>query len=142
MRFKKLSRAKKIVIVSVSIVIVIAIIVLLNFPKILNFYVENVLGKNYTQLTGEPEVGKMYAIDIDGAVSSDGSKWQGYFKKGSENKVIVYFYGGGFSVNNYTAARSMDVEGGFYNPRFASGLNVMTRSMEKLGLLKDSDEKR
>ena len=88
------------------------------------------MGNEFPQLTGEPETGEWYAIDIPGAVSSDGTKWQGYLRKGSENKVVVCFYGGGVSVDEYTAARSQDVEGGFYNPRITTGLNIMAHSMQ------------
>lgn len=92
------------------------------------------IGRDLPQLQGNPEVGKWYTLDVGNAVSSDGSKWQGYFRKGSENRVVLYFYGGGFSVNDYTAARSMDVEGGFYNPRLNPGLNVMTYAIRKWGI--------
>lgn len=135
-----MSKKKKVILVSVFIFVVILVVALFNFENILNFYLEHTMGKNYPQLNGEPKIGEMYAIDIDGAVSSDGSKWQGYFKKGSENKVIVYFYGGGVSTNEYTAIRSMDVEGGFYNPRMNTGLNVMTSAMQKWGFLKSAKD--
>ena len=118
----------------ISILAVIFVIVALCFDSILNAVINLTAGKELPQLAGEPEVGEWYAIDIDEAVSSDGSKWQGYFRKGSENKVVLYFYGGGFSVNKYTAARSMDVEGGFYNPRLNTGLNVMTTAIRKWGI--------
>lgn len=98
------------------------------------------MGKDLPELTCEPEIGKWYAVDINDAVSSDGSKWQGYFRKGSENKVVLYFYGGGFSVNDYTAARSMDVEGGFYNPRMNTGLNVMTYAIKEWGIGNSAEE--
>lgn len=64
----------------------------------------------------------------------------GDFRKGSENKVLLYFYGGGFSVNDFTAARSMDVEGGFYNPRLGKGLNVMTYAIRKWGIGNSADD--
>lgn len=115
----------------ISILAVIFVVVALCFDSILNVVMNQTMGKDLPQLEGSPEIGKWYAIDIDEAVSSDGSKWQGYFRKGSENKVVLYFYGGGFSVNEYTAARSMDVEGGFYNPRLNTGLNVMTTAIRK-----------
>ncbi len=79
-------------------------------------------------------------MNSDKAVSSDGSKWQGYIRKSSENKVIVYFCGGSFSVNDFTAARYMDIKGGFYNPRFNIGLNVMTTSITIWGIGKSSKE--
>jgi len=47
--------------------------------------------------------GDIYLVTPDGAVTSTGSQWLGAFKKGSENKLIVFFYGGGVSVDAYTA---------------------------------------
>lgn len=129
-----MSKKKKTIICVVSILAVILVAATLFADNIMNAIINKTMGKDLPQLEGEPEVGKWYAIDIDNAVSSDGSKWQGYFRKGSENKVVLYFYGGGFSVNDYTAARSMDVEGGFYNPRLNTGLNVMTYAIKEWGI--------
>lgn len=131
MKRKKIIRIVPII---AAVLIVCVAVVALNLENIMNFFVEQTMGKDMPQLTGEPETGKWYAVDIDDAVSSDGSRWQGYFRKGSENSVIVYFYGGGFSVNDYTAARSMDIEGGFYNARLNSGLNVMTYAIKEWGI--------
>lgn len=135
---KKSKKKKLICIFSVTVVVI--LIVALSFNSILNFIVNKAMGKDLPQLTGEPEIGKWYAVDIDNTVSSDGSKWQGYFRKGSENKVVLYFYGGGFSVNDYTAARSMDVESGFYNPRLNTGLNVMTYAIKEWGIGNSAEE--
>lgn len=118
----------------ISIFVVILAAAAVCFEPIMNQIMNRTMGKDLPQLEGEPEVGTWYAIDIDTAISSDGSKWQGYFRKGSENKIVLYFYGGGFSVNDYTAARSMDVEGGFYNPRLNTGLNVMTSAIREWGI--------
>lgn len=35
--------------------------------------------------------------------TSEGGKYRAFFKKGSENKVMVYFAGGGVSINEETA---------------------------------------
>ena len=113
-------RKKKLICIF-SVTAVLILIVALSFNSILNFVVNKTMGKDLPELTCEPEIGKWYAVDINDAVSSDGSKWQGYFRKGSENKVVLYFYGGGFSVNDYTAARSMDVEGGFLQSPYEYG---------------------
>lgn len=129
-----MSQKKKKIICVVSILAVVLVAVALFADNIMNAVINKTMGKDLPQLEGEPEVGEWYAIDIDNAVSSDGSKWQGYFRKGSENKVVLYFYGGGFSVNDYTAARSMDVKGGFYNPRLNTGLNVMTYAIKEWGI--------
>ncbi|MDO4466379.1 MAG: pectin acetylesterase-family hydrolase [Bacillota bacterium] len=42
-------------------------------------------------------------IRVEEAYSSDGSDWNGLYKKGTENKTIVYFVGGGMSFS-----RNMD----------------------------------
>lgn len=133
-------KGKKKLICIFSVTVVVILIVTLSFNSILNFVVNKTMGKNLPQLTDDPEVGKWYVVDVDDAVSSDGSKWQGYFRKGSENKVVLYFYGGGFSVNDFTAARSMDVEGGFYNPRLNTGLNVMTYAIKEWGIGNSAEE--
>lgn len=119
---------------TVSVAAVILAALALGFQPIVNKMIDITMGGDFPQLEGTPEIGKWYAVDVDTAVSSDGSKWQGYFRKGSENKVVLYFYGGGFSVNDDTAARSMDVEGGFYNPRMNTGLNVMTYAIKEWGI--------
>lgn len=126
-------KAKRIL-CTVSMAAVILAALALGFKPIANKIIDITMGGDFLQLEGTPEIGKWYAVDVETAVSSDGSKWQGYFRKGSENKVVLYFYGGGFSVNDDTAARSMDVEGGFYNPRMNTGLNVMTYAIKEWGI--------
>lgn len=138
MKVKKISSKKKALIAGVTLVVLLGII--LNFESILGLGLNLTMGKEFTQLQGEPIVGEWYAKDIPDAVSSDGTRWQGYIRKGSENKVMVMFFGGGVSVDEFTAARSMDVEGGFYNPRITTGLNVMARAIAKWGIGNDSKD--
>ena len=57
----------------------------------------------HPELKGEPEIGKWYRITPEGTMSSDGSEWHGLIRLGSENKVVVYFFGGGVSINGYTS---------------------------------------
>lgn len=64
--------------------------------------------REFPELTSEPEVGKWYEITPDGAKSSDGGEWHGLFRKGSEDKVVVYFFGGGVSINEETSKRGSD----------------------------------
>ena len=73
--------------------------------------------KEFPELQGKPETGKWYEVAPEGAVSADGSPWHAFFKKGKENKFMVYFFGGGVSVDEYTAARGRSIvsEGGFYS---------------------------
>lgn len=71
----------------------------------------------FPELQGEPQTGKWYEITPEGAVSADGSPWHAFFKKGTSNKLMVYFLGGGVSIDEYTAARGRSIvsEGGFYS---------------------------
>lgn len=83
---------------------------------------------NHREITSNPKIGEWYRITPDGALSSDGSQWHGLMKLGDKDKVAVYFYGGGVSVDAYTAAWPEGTEegGGFYNPSIKNdGLEVM-----------------
>ena len=59
--------------------------------------------KTFPKLKGEPETGKWYEVPVKGAHSSDGSEWHGIFRKGTENKVVVYLFGGGVSITPETS---------------------------------------
>ncbi len=57
----------------------------------------------YPHLRKEPKSGKWYRITSPDMLSSDGSRYKAFFRKGSENKVLVYFAGGGVSISAETA---------------------------------------
>ena len=92
---KKKHRALKIfgIILAVILVLVLAIFIFLKMTFL----------KSFPELTGEPEIGKWYRITPENTKSSDGSEWHGIFRKGSENKVVVYFFGGGVSITGETS---------------------------------------
>ncbi len=71
-----------------------------HFPKV-----------KYNAITKELKENKWYRVDVDEGKSSDGSEWYSYIKRGSENKLMIYFQGGGVSVNEYTASND------FYNKK-------------------------
>ena len=52
---------------------------------------------------------KWYRKDLEGAVSSDGKPYSITFKKGTVNKLMVFFFGGGLSWNEETAARPITI---------------------------------
>ncbi len=60
------------------------------------------------EITDNPDVGRWYRITPEGAVCSDGAQWHGLFRKGTENKVLIDFYGGGVSLNDYTDSRGSE----------------------------------
>lgn len=57
----------------------------------------------YPKLKAGPAVGKWYRVTGSGMKDSEGGSYHALFKKGSENKVMIYFAGGGVSINEETA---------------------------------------
>lgn len=95
MEKKKHRKLKKILLILGCVIVILAIgtFVLLK----------NTFLKSFPKLTGEPEIGKWYEAAVEGTQSSDGSEWHGIFKKGAENKVVIYFFGGGVSITPDTS---------------------------------------
>ena len=62
---------------------------------------------SYPELKGTPEIGQWYQVTPEGTISSNGTEWHGIFRKGKENKVVVYFFGGGVSITPETRTMSM-----------------------------------
>ncbi len=58
---------------------------------------------NYPKLKKEPKIGKWSRVSDSVMKDSEGGNYHALFKKGSENKVMIYFAGGGVSVNEETA---------------------------------------
>ena len=58
---------------------------------------------NYPKLKKDPKIGKWYRVSDGVMKDSEGGSYHALFKKGSENKVMIYFAGGGVSVNEETA---------------------------------------
>lgn len=65
----------------------------------------------FPTLKSKPKMGKWYGIPLEGCVSADGVPARAAFRKGSENKLIVLFFGGGVSWNEYMAARPNSIFG-------------------------------
>ena len=95
MEKKKHRKAKKILLIFACVIVVLAVGV---FALLKMTFL-----KSFPKLKGEPEIGKWYEVAVEGTQSSDGSEWHGIFKKGTENKVVVYFFGGGVSITPETS---------------------------------------
>lgn len=63
---------------------------------------------SFPVLDGNPVVGKFYDVHPDGALTSNGKPWHGIFRKGKENKTVVYFFGGGVSITEETSKRGKE----------------------------------
>lgn len=57
----------------------------------------------YPNLKNNPTIDKWYRIETSEMKSSEGGAYHALIKKGSQNKVMVYFAGGGVSINEDTA---------------------------------------
>lgn len=57
----------------------------------------------YPNLKKNPVVGKWYRVSDREMKDSEGGSYHALFKKGSENNVMIYFAGGGVSINEETA---------------------------------------
>lgn len=83
---------KALKIVGIILAVVLALILLVYFFVL-----------QYPDLTENPTVGRWYRVSSDEMKDSEGGGYHALFKKGSENKVMVYFAGGGVSINEETA---------------------------------------
>ena len=85
---------------------------------------------SYSELEREPEIGAWYHVTPENALTATGEQWHGLFRKGSENKVMIYFYGGGVSIDNHSAANADE----FYNTIADSD------GLENLGIAMPNEE--
>lgn len=53
----------------------------------------------YPKLKNNPKVGKWYRVTNSDMKTSEGDRYRALFKKGSEDKVLIYFAGGGVSCS-------------------------------------------
>lgn len=57
----------------------------------------------YPEIKENPKINKWYRVSDKAMKDSEGNSYHALFKKGSENNVLIYFAGGGVSVNEETA---------------------------------------
>ena len=97
-------KRKHIVLAVILVILAIALSVGIGFF----IKIKNTVLTEFPELEGTPVVGEWYEVTPDDAISSDGSEWHGIFRKGSENKVVVYFFGGGVSITGETSEGGTD----------------------------------
>jgi hypothetical protein len=102
--------------------------------SILGMLLKTFLGGEFPMLEGSPKPDKWYTVSVPEARSSDGGRWHGYLRKGRSNNLVVYFFGGGVSPDDYSAARPHSSSGGFYNPGLNTDLNIMANAMTRWGI--------
>lgn len=87
----------------------------------------------YPQIKTDPEIGKWYRVSSSEMKSSEGGEYHALFKKGAENKVMVYFAGGGVSINEQTARNDT------YNTRLVWPDVLANITMNMGGLASDAE---
>ena len=55
--------------------------------------------ESYPSLPESPRAGFWYEVSPEGSTCSEGSPWHGLVRLGTENKVVVFFVGGGVSLD-------------------------------------------
>ena len=85
----------------------------------------------YPEVKTNPKVDKWYRVSDKGMKSSDGSSYHAFYKKGKENKVMIYFAGGGGSYNEETA------KGNGYNKK-QIGIDALSNFTMNMGGLATS----
>ncbi|MDO5400934.1 MAG: pectin acetylesterase-family hydrolase [Eubacteriales bacterium] len=128
---KKAVKIILIVIISIIIVVAVASAIMIGITK---KQMKDLMYRK--EIPANPKIGQWYRITPDGARSSDGSQWHGLIKLGDEDKVAVYFYGGGVSVDEHSAAWPQGTGDGrgFYTP------NVTNDGLEIMGFGNPSEE--
>lgn len=82
----------------------------------INFYIVEM--RHVAKVEYDPNV--WFEIAPEGAITAEGEQLSTRMRVGTENKVVVFFFGGGISINEYTAARPyvgeyIAQEPGFYS---------------------------
>lgn len=88
----------------------------------------------YPKLKENPTEGKWYRVTSSEMKDSEGNSYHSFFKKGSENKVLIYFAGGGVSINEETARDDT------YNTKMVQPDILANITMNMGGLASDSED--
>ena len=113
----------------IGIILCIILAVLLIIGIIVYFFV-----LQYPELKADPATGKWYRVSDDGMKDSEGGSYHALFKKGSENKVMIYFAGGGVSLNEETARDDT------YNTKLVQPDMLANVTMNMGGLVSDVED--
>ena len=68
----------------------------------------NDLGQEAPILVGEPQEKVWYCLPVPEGRCGDGSGYHIYVKKGTTDKLCIFFSGGGIAINEYMAARPVN----------------------------------
>lgn len=96
--------------------------------------------KRFPYLEGEPVTGKWYRIAAPGCAAANGDPVYADFRKGRENRLIIFFQGGGVSWNEYTAARPSSLyQKNLDDTYYMIQVDLFTDIAVKKGIFEDSE---
>lgn len=87
----------------------------------------------YPKLEENPKIDKWYCVTDSKMKDSEGNKYHALFRKGSEEKVLIYFAGGGVSINEETARNDT------YNTKLVQPDMLANVAMNMGGIASDTE---
>lgn len=97
MERKKMSVGKVILVILVIVIVGAGIVLVSTMNKL-----------KIEELSAKHKTGEWYRFTPENAIDSIGKPWHGLIRFGTENKVVINFYGGGVSINEDTAKQGDD----------------------------------
>ncbi len=82
------------------------------------------------ELSEDHKTGVWYKFTPDGAIDSIGKPWHGLIRFGTENKIVINFYGGGVSINEDTAKEGEDFYFHTITSDFAQTMGISASSKD------------
>lgn len=82
------------------------------------------------ELSEDHKTGVWYKFTPDGAIDSIGEPWHGLIRFGTENKIVINFYGGGVSINEDTAKEGEDFYFHTITSDFAQTMGISASSKD------------
>ncbi len=97
--------------------------------------------RKYPEMSKNPLPNRWYRIYPENCVGADGNPTHAQFYLGTENKLIVFFCGGGFSINEYTAARpAYYFDGDASDMFYTVGMDLLSDIVTWKGILSKNKE--
>ena len=88
-----------------KIILIIFAVLIVGFIVLVKLIINNL---KISELSQNHKKGTWYSVTPEGAIDSIGEQWHGLIRFGTENKVIINFYGGGVSIDEDTAKEDDD----------------------------------
>ncbi len=114
----------------------ILLIILLVLAGASFFLIRKLMAVSYPALpsSGAVKPDVWYEVSTDTGAASDGSDWHGLYRKGTENKLLIHFFGGGVSLFG-----EMDEQNGSEEEFFYS-TTVLQDVVVQLGIFSEGEE--